>query len=82
MSADSHTVLLVPTVWGVADKTDFVVPAQTFPLVLISTDEPSDVVISATKINHYNHLCISLCIIIVTHQHILTGFFNCKSHHA
>lgn len=65
LSAEALTVLLVPTVRGVADEAHFVVPAQTFLLVLISTDEPRHMVIPATKIHDYS--------VTVTQKHTRTG---------
>ena len=48
----SHT-FLVATEWRVADKTDFVVPAEAFLLICVLTDEASDVIVPVPNIKHH-----------------------------
>ena len=48
----SHT-FLVATEWRVADKTDFVVPAEACLLICVLTDESSDVIVPVPNIKHH-----------------------------
>ena len=52
MFTGSHT-FLVATEWRVADKTDFVVPAEAFLLICVLTDEASDVIVPVPNIKDH-----------------------------